>query len=152
MQPRQHPSPRCAPLDHFLGATPVRPSTNSREDHERDAVVSREPQGAKQELLHLRREVDGLRRALQPRPMIDVALGMVMATEGCSLDEARLIMVNSSQRTNTKLHTLALRLTESSASPISPGFSHSAPPAWSRSDEAGGANAAAPDRVNPVAT
>ncbi|MFE1732466.1 ANTAR domain-containing protein [Streptomyces bacillaris] len=96
--------------------------------------------------------MDGLRRALQTRPMIDVALGMVMATEGCSLDEARLIMVNSSQRTNTKLHTLALRLTESSASPISPGFSHSAPPAWSRSDEAGGANAAAPDRVNPVAT
>lgn len=69
--------------------------------------------------------------------MIDVALGMVMATEGCSLDEAWLIMVNSSQRTNTKLHTLALRLTESSARPISPGIPHSAPPASSRSDEGG---------------
>lgn len=124
---------------------------NSREDHERDAVVSREPQGAEQEVLHLRREVDMLSRALRTRPMIDVALGMVMASEGCSLDEAWLIMVNTSQRTNTKLHTLALRLTESSASPISPGFPHSAPPAPSRSDE-GGENAAAPDRINPVAT
>ncbi|MFI7285698.1 ANTAR domain-containing protein [Streptomyces anulatus] len=94
---------------------------NFREDHERDAVVSREPRGAEQEILHLHREVDRLRRALQPRPMIDVVLGMVMATEGCSLDEAWQIMVNSSQRTNTKLHTLALRLTESSVRPISPG-------------------------------
>ncbi|MFI7085158.1 ANTAR domain-containing protein [Streptomyces anulatus] len=72
--------------------------------------------------------MDGLGRALRTRPMIDVALGMVMATEGCSLDEAWLIMVNSSQRTNTKLPTLALRLTESSASPLSPGFPHSVPP------------------------
>ncbi|MGX1896225.1 ANTAR domain-containing protein [Streptomyces anulatus] len=95
--------------------------------------------------------MDGLRRALRTRPMIDVALGMVMATEGCSLDEAWLIMVNSSQRTNTKLHTLALRLTESSASPLSPGFPHSVPPASSRSDD-DGEDAAAPDRINPVAT
>jgi hypothetical protein len=82
--------------------------------------------------------------------MIDVALGMVMATEGCSLDEAWLIMVNSSQRTNTELHTLALRVTESSASPAPPGFPHSAPPASPRSD-AGGEDAAAPDRIGPVA-
>ncbi|MEU6953262.1 ANTAR domain-containing protein [Streptomyces sp. NPDC045714] len=123
---------------------------NFREDHERDAVVSREPQGAEQEVIHLRREVDGLRRALQTRPMIDVALGMVMATEGCSSDEVWGIMVRSSQRTNTKLHTLALRLTESSASPVSLGFPHSAPPASSRSEEAG-ENAAAPDHLNPVA-
>ncbi|MBT2899995.1 ANTAR domain-containing protein [Streptomyces sp. McG3] len=123
---------------------------NFREDHERHAEVSREPQGAEQEVIHLRREVDGLRRALQTRPMIDVALGMVMATEGCSLDEAWEIMVHSSQRTNTKLHTLALRLTESSASPVSLGLPHSAPPAPSRSEEASG-NAAAPDHLNPVA-
>ncbi|MFE9700012.1 ANTAR domain-containing protein [Streptomyces sp. NPDC006270] len=98
---------------------------NSREDHERDAVVpvSREPRSAEQDVLHLRREVDELRRALRTRPMIDVALGMVMATEGCSLEEAWLIMVHSSQRTNTKLHTLALRLTDSSASPISASLS-----------------------------
>ncbi|MFI7255237.1 ANTAR domain-containing protein [Streptomyces anulatus] len=122
------PQPPVRAARSFLGATPVRPSTNSREDYERDAVISREPQGAEQEVLHLLREVDGLGRALRTRPMIDVALGMVMATEGCSLDEAWLIMVNSSQRTNTKLPTLALRLTESSASPLSPGFPHSVPP------------------------
>ncbi|MER6188614.1 ANTAR domain-containing protein [Streptomyces cyaneofuscatus] len=98
----------------------MRPFIESEEDHERNAVVAGGPEGAEHEIRHLRREVKELRRALQTRPMIDVALGMVMATEGCSLDQAWQVLVNSSQRTNTKLRTLAQRLTESSANSLSP--------------------------------
>lgn len=98
----------------------MRPFIESEEDHERNAVVAGGPEGAEHEIRHLHREVKELRRALQTRPMIDVALGMVMATEGCSLDQAWQALVNSSQRTNTKLRTLAQRLTESSANSLSP--------------------------------
>lgn len=83
--------------------------------------------------------------------MIDVAIGMVMATEGCSLDQAWQVLVNSSQRTNTKLHTLALRLTESSASAAAPASRHITPSASSRGNGRH-EDATALDFVNPAVT
>ncbi|MEU5450281.1 MULTISPECIES: ANTAR domain-containing protein [Streptomyces] len=103
-------------------------------EHEHAAATPRDPLLAEQEILFLRREVDELRTALRSRPMIDIAIGMVMVTEGCSRDEAWLILVNSSQRTNTKLRTLASRLTETSATSLSPDHHPSAPGISARDD------------------
>ncbi|MGW2935366.1 ANTAR domain-containing protein [Streptomyces sp. NPDC001156] len=55
----------------------------------------------------LRCEVVQLRRALQTRPEIDLARGILMATFGLSADEAWDVLVMASQNTNTKLHRLA---------------------------------------------
>ncbi|MEU0206923.1 ANTAR domain-containing protein [Streptomyces canus] len=55
----------------------------------------------------LRLEVDQLRRAMQTRPTIDVARGIVMATFGLSAEDAWTVLVAVSQNTNTKLHHLA---------------------------------------------
>ncbi|MFJ5049951.1 ANTAR domain-containing protein [Streptomyces sp. NPDC088719] len=84
------------------------------------AAVFREYQDAEQEVLHLRHEVEGLRRALETRPKIDIALGMVMAAERCSEKQAWQILVSFSQRTNIKVRTLAQHLTENAADPRSP--------------------------------
>ncbi|WP_329232080.1 ANTAR domain-containing protein [Streptomyces canus] len=55
----------------------------------------------------LRLEVDQLRRAMQTRPTIDLARGIVMATFGLSAEDAWTVLVTASQNTNTKLHHLA---------------------------------------------
>jgi anti-anti-sigma factor len=55
----------------------------------------------------LRCEVVQLRRALQTRPEIDLARGILMASFGLSADEAWDVLVMASQNTNTKLHRLA---------------------------------------------
>ncbi|WP_416970922.1 ANTAR domain-containing protein [Streptomyces sp. 4F14] len=55
----------------------------------------------------LRSEVTQLRRAMQTRPDIDLARGILMASFGLSPDEAWDVLVMASQNTNTKLHRLA---------------------------------------------
>jgi anti-anti-sigma factor len=55
----------------------------------------------------LRIEVAQLRRAMQTRPTIDLARGILMATFGLSSEDAWTVLVAASQNTNTKLHTLA---------------------------------------------
>lgn len=58
----------------------------------------------------LRIEVAQLRRAMQTRPTIDLARGILMASFGLSSDEAWTVLVSTSQNTNTKLHSLAADL------------------------------------------
>ncbi len=55
----------------------------------------------------LRIEVAQLRRAMQTRPTIDLARGILMASFSLSSDEAWTVLVTASQNTNTKLHRLA---------------------------------------------
>ncbi|MGW3951298.1 ANTAR domain-containing protein [Streptomyces sp. NPDC004752] len=55
----------------------------------------------------LRCEVIQLRRALQTRPEIDMARGILMASFGLDPDEAWDVLVMASQCTNTKVHRLA---------------------------------------------
>jgi hypothetical protein len=55
----------------------------------------------------LHTEVRQLRRAMQTRPTIDQACGMLMATFGLSPQTAWSVLVAVSQNTNTKLHCLA---------------------------------------------
>jgi anti-anti-sigma factor len=52
-------------------------------------------------------EVVQLRRAMQTRPVIDLARGILMASFALSAEDAWRVLVEASQHTNTKLHHLA---------------------------------------------
>ncbi|MFI7498186.1 anti-sigma factor antagonist [Streptomyces sp. NPDC049687] len=58
-------------------------------------------------LRDLRVEVVQLRRAMQTRPVIDLARGILMASFALSAEDAWRVLVEASQHTNTKLHHLA---------------------------------------------
>ncbi|MEU3844780.1 anti-sigma factor antagonist [Streptomyces sp. NPDC028635] len=60
----------------------------------------------------LRVEVGQLRRAMQTRPLIDLARGILMASFGLSAEDAWTVLVTASQNTNTKLHHLARDLVD----------------------------------------
>ncbi|NUR01196.1 MAG: ANTAR domain-containing protein [Streptomyces sp.] len=62
------------------------------------------PEAVDQEL---RKEVAELRRAMQTRPAIDLARGILMASFSLSPEVAWTVLVTASQNTNTKLHVLA---------------------------------------------
>ena len=62
------------------------------------------PEAVDQEL---RKEVAELRRAMQTRPSIDLARGILMASFSLSPEVAWTVLVTASQNTNTKLHILA---------------------------------------------
>ncbi|MFF3736941.1 ANTAR domain-containing protein [Streptomyces sp. NPDC002566] len=64
----------------------------------------RHPDGVEQQL---RIEVVQLRRAMETRPAIDLARGILMASFTLSADDAWRVLVEASQHTNTKLHQLA---------------------------------------------
>ncbi|MEU1848636.1 ANTAR domain-containing protein [Streptomyces sp. NPDC019990] len=66
------------------------------------------------ERLHtLQEEVEQLRQAIASRPVIDQARGILMATHGCSSDEAWHILRETSQLSNTKLREVAAAVTAS---------------------------------------
>ncbi|MEU6660009.1 ANTAR domain-containing protein [Streptomyces sp. NPDC046821] len=58
-------------------------------------------------------ELAQLRRAMQTRPVIDLARGILMASYGLSADDAWQVLVSVSQNTNTKLHRVAGDLVDS---------------------------------------
>ncbi|MEU2421928.1 ANTAR domain-containing protein [Streptomyces sp. NPDC007851] len=57
-----------------------------------------------------RTETEHLRRALQTRPTIDMARGILMASYALTSEQAWHVLVTTSQNSNTKLHVLAERL------------------------------------------
>ncbi|WP_030239247.1 ANTAR domain-containing response regulator [Streptomyces sp. NRRL S-455] len=64
------------------------------------------------ERLHiLQEEVEQLRQAIASRPVIDQARGILMATHGCTSDEAWHILRETSQLSNTKLREVAAAVT-----------------------------------------
>lgn len=65
------------------------------------------------ELTRLRDELAQLRQALESRPVIDQARGMVMAIGPCTSEAAWEVLVDASQRTNTKLRKVAETLVAS---------------------------------------
>lgn len=68
------------------------------------SAVSRE----RAERMHiLEEEMDQLRRAIVSRPLIDQARGVLMATHACTSGQAWDILRETSQLSNTKLHTVA---------------------------------------------
>ncbi|MGX1913550.1 ANTAR domain-containing protein [Streptomyces phaeochromogenes] len=54
-----------------------------------------------------RREAQQLRRAMESRPIIDMARGILMTACSCSPDDAWELLVAVSQNSNTKLHEVA---------------------------------------------
>lgn len=65
------------------------------------------PEGVEEEL---RIEIGQLKRAMQTRPVIDLARGVLMASFGLNSEDAWSVLVEVSQRTNTKLRHLAHEL------------------------------------------
>ncbi|CAK7284931.1 ANTAR domain-containing protein [Streptomyces sp. RM1] len=68
-----------------------------------------------EQLAVLRMEIAQLRHALDSRPVIDQARGVLMAAHGCTPDQAWEILRETSQRTNTKLRHIADAITASAA-------------------------------------
>ncbi|MEU8132687.1 SpoIIE family protein phosphatase [Streptodolium elevatio] len=68
----------------------------------------------------LRAEVDGLRRAMRSRAVIEQAKGLLMARMSCSADEAFGHLAQLSQHTNMKLAEVAAGLLGVAAPPSSP--------------------------------
>jgi anti-anti-sigma regulatory factor len=64
-----------------------------------------------EQLGELREQVEQLRRAIVSRPLVDQARGVLMATHACTVDEAWDILREASQRSNTKLRTVAAAVT-----------------------------------------
>ncbi|WP_345945307.1 ANTAR domain-containing protein [Streptomyces albus subsp. chlorinus] len=65
------------------------------------------------EARELRAELDQLRQAMETRPVIDQARGVLMASWHCTPQTAWQILVDTSQHTNTKLRKVAAMLTRS---------------------------------------
>lgn len=84
-----------------LFAGPGPDSRDTPAQHDQDTHMS---EGADHDL---RIEVAQLRRAMQTRPTIDLARGILMASFSLSSEEAWTVLVAASQNTNTKLHSLA---------------------------------------------
>ncbi|CAL9557439.1 ANTAR domain-containing response regulator [Streptomyces sp. enrichment culture] len=75
----------------------------------------------REERLHLlQEEVEQLRRAIVSRPVIDQARGILMATYGCTSDDAWHILREASQLSNTKLRDVAESLTASAGAEGAP--------------------------------
>lgn len=98
----------------------MQPSTDHGQQHRTDPAEAQPSRDAEEEVLRLNQEVDGLRRALLSRSMIDMALGMVMATEDCSLEQAWQVLEQSSQRANAGLRTAAQHIVEGHERPHTP--------------------------------
>lgn len=62
---------------------------------------------------HSRNQVKHLERAIESRSVIEQAKGVLMAVHACTADEAFRMLVEQSQRANTKLRDVALKLLES---------------------------------------
>lgn len=76
-----------------------------------------------EQLRLLRAEVAQLRHAIESRPVIDQARGVLMAAHSCTPEQAWHILREASQRTNTKLREVAAALVASTApgGPAPPG-------------------------------
>ncbi|WP_371749689.1 ANTAR domain-containing protein [Streptomyces sp. NBC_01283] len=69
-----------------------------------------ETESAKDSEESLRTVISQLRRAMQTRPTIDLARGILMSVFGLSPEASWEVLVTASQNTNTKLHHLAENL------------------------------------------
>ncbi|MEV4038526.1 ANTAR domain-containing protein [Streptomyces umbrinus] len=89
-------------VDKTADANGAFPGATSRPE----ARVASNPQGEED----LRTEITHLKRALQTRPVIDLARGVLMASFGLSAEGAWTVLVEASQHTNTKLRYVAEEL------------------------------------------
>lgn len=95
MRPPQGPGPRRGEM----------PGDPQHEDREQAGPLPGLPVVEQAELLY--EETEQLKEALDRRPVIDVARGVLMATWSCTEEEAWQMLVRVSQHSNTKLHDVA---------------------------------------------
>ncbi|MEV6737972.1 anti-sigma factor antagonist [Streptomyces sp. NPDC051104] len=83
-----------------------RPEDTDRDPHiAQDLAPDRDLDPASERDLHI--ELVQLRRAMQTRPVIDLARGVLMASFALTPQDAWDVLVTVSQKTNTKLHNVA---------------------------------------------
>lgn len=109
----------------LFGPPPTLPGTavNGHDRHPRqhqDSPEEDERPGDTDRALHI--ELVQLRRAMQTRPVIDLARGVLMASFALSAQDAWNVLVTVSQRTNTKLHHVAENLVEAVNGDAPPGL------------------------------
>lgn len=106
------------------GAEAREPAGPMETDSVRPLTRPGSPGGAERETElsadQLHEEIAGLRRALASRPTIDMARGIVMATAACTPEDAWRMLVQVSQRSNTKLRDVARHIVESAHGPKPP--------------------------------
>ncbi|MEU6765617.1 ANTAR domain-containing protein [Streptomyces sp. NPDC046853] len=90
------------PARGLLPPAPPAPDSGGGEDQASGGVL---PKGAQAQ--ELRRENAQLREAMATRPVIDQARGVLMALGACGSERAWQMLVDTSQRTNTKLWRVA---------------------------------------------
>ncbi|MET7480275.1 ANTAR domain-containing protein [Streptomyces sp. NPDC005648] len=83
-------------------ARPAAPPPSEEGLHASGAAVERAEQ-----VDHLQEEVRQLHQAIESRPVIDQARGIIMAVEACGAEDAWAILREASQHTNMKLKTVA---------------------------------------------
>ncbi|MFJ8536946.1 ANTAR domain-containing protein [Streptomyces sp. NPDC093591] len=96
---RPGPDGQGAPVQYVQDTEP--------QEMETQGMQTRDMETAEDADYDLRIEVAQLRRAMQTRPTIDLARGILMASFSLSSEEAWTVLVAASQNTNTKLHSLA---------------------------------------------
>jgi hypothetical protein len=100
-EPLQHEAEARPGSVAAIRATEATMATNGRSESEPADVDA------------LRAEVAGLREALRSRAVIEQAKGILIATAGCTPDEAFALLVRQSQHENRKLREVAGELVAS---------------------------------------
>ena len=68
------------------------------------------------DLAECQTELDDMREALESRPVIDQAKGMLIAERGCSPEEAFRMLSHASQRQNRKIRDIARAMVDGAQS------------------------------------
>ena len=100
-------------FSHAPEPAPTDGVTNAWREHSPTTHNLMEEKDVSDEAEELRVEVGQLKRAMLTRPVIDLARGVLMASFGLSREDAWSVLVDVSQRSNTKLHELAEELVDS---------------------------------------
>ncbi|MEU3525152.1 ANTAR domain-containing protein [Streptomyces sp. NPDC038707] len=99
----------------LMGLDPADPLSGTLPTALTDRAASAVAQERAEQLDTLRLEIAQLRHAIDSRPVIDQARGILMAAHTCTPDQAWEILREASQRTNTKLRQVASAVTASAA-------------------------------------
>ncbi|WP_030561865.1 anti-sigma factor antagonist [Streptomyces aureocirculatus] len=103
-------SPVVERLLDLTGATFLYAPTDEADEQAPGTPEEPAKEPAKEPTEDLRTTVTQLRRAMQTRPTIDLARGILMSSFDLSPESAWDVLVTASQNTNTKLHSLAEEL------------------------------------------
>ncbi|MEU7058660.1 ANTAR domain-containing protein [Streptomyces sp. NPDC046197] len=90
---------------------PLRPSAHRPGGHPGPRTASAVARERAEQLFRLQSEVEQLHRAMASRPVIDQARGILMAAHVCTSEQAWQVLRETSQRSNTKLRTVAAAVT-----------------------------------------